>query len=202
MTRSTRMTASGAALSAHGAPVARARLAALAGALLLALCGPALAQDSAYVDSPAGRSVADPARADGGSVAPGTVFVRPANGQGSLNAMSQMQMQMAGMAMANALRPQPQPAAGNAADGDAGMAQAGMPGMPGGAPMSQGMDGTGGGGPGGQGMQGPMQQVGSGLVRDAGNLVDAGLRRSIYGNNAVFVPATTQEPPADGDGGW
>lgn len=160
--------------------------------VLCATAAVAQAQDRAYVDSPAGRSVVDPARADGGSVVAGTVFVRPANAQGGMGGMGpvmDMQIQMAGLAMANAQRAAQAEAAGGGAAGQAG-GLGGMPGAgagPGG--MAQGMPQ---GGPGGQ--PSPMQQIGSGLIQDAGGVVDANLRRN-YGGNVVL-------PPSGGGGGW
>ncbi len=179
------------------------------------------AQDRAYVDSPAGRSV-DPARADGGSVAPGAVFVRPGGADG-LNPVTQMQIQMAGMAMANARQAQAQEAAGQMPGGGAmgGMPQGGpmSGGAAGGTPMMPGMAGGMGMAPGsginamqpppgmqsGYGQQqraaGPMQQIGAGMIQDANSLMDAGIRRGVYGNDAAVMIPPEGAATIDG-GGW
>lgn len=185
-------------------------------ALLASLPFTTAAQDAAYVDSPAGRAMSDPARADGGSVAPGTVFLRPGSSSGGMDPAMQMQIQMLGMAVANSRRQEAQEAAAAAAGSGGGTdgvdgtpSQGAGMGMPGGGAMGSGM-GMGGPGDGmppgatGSGQaprtQSPMQQIGSGVMQDIGSAADAGLRERIYGNNAVFVPATAQDPPSDG--GW
>lgn len=165
------------------------RLACAAALCLLALPLAAQAQDSAYVDGPAGRSQRDPARADGGSVAPGTVFVRP--GTAGSNPAMDMQMQMLGLSMANLRRQQEQEAAGLSPDGTSGILGPGAPGN-GGASPDQGR--------GAASPDSPMRQIGAGLMQDAGNAMDAGIQRSIYGSNAVImVPSVA---PPSGGGGW
>lgn len=138
---------------------------------LALLSGTAAAQDSAYVDSPAGR-VADPARADGGSVPPADPQISRAGAGADAQqaALIQMQMQMAQQAMAQA-REQDAQAAAQAQAGAAGVGQ-----QPGGVPT-------------------PAQQIGSGLMQDAGGLIDAGIQRQTGG---VVVMPYPQAFPAPG----
>lgn len=155
--------------------------------------------DPAYVDSPAGRSIPDPARADGGTVVAGAVSAASAPGGGTPAMTPLMQMQMQALRAAQqqpAQAASPQPGMGQAY-GPAGMGppmgpgqgyglsgmgqQAGM-GPAGDMPdagQQAGMPAGYGGAPTGySAMQpGPMQQLGSGLMQDAAGLIDAGIQR-------------------------
>lgn len=147
----------------------RRRKAAFA-ALALLLAAPAAfadPQDAAYVDSPAGK-LPDPARADGGSTPPTDPLpVQPgAPSAGDQAALMQMQAQLMQQAMADARQAQAQEAA-----------QAGT------APAQPGTAAT------------PMQQIGAGLMQDAGGLIDAGIQRQTGG---VVVNPYPQAFPSPG----
>lgn len=208
------------------------RLLLLTTALLLSLPAAVLAQnDPAYVDGPAGRAMADPARADGGSViaspapaaAPGAIGAGM-NAAGAPGAAAspeaQLQMQMAQMLAAQ------QQAQGGMQDPSGAMGgygqQPGAYGQPGagttpggyyGQPAQPGYGGYGGAGYGGvqQGYgqpqpqaPGPMQQIGSALMQDAGGLIDNRIQREVYGPNGPVVtsPAPGVPPQYDPSGGW
>ena len=133
---------------------------------ILATAQVAIAQDPAYVDSPAGR-VLDPARADGGSIPPADPQMpRPGTGAGTGSeqaALLQMQIELTQQAMASAREQE----ASDAAQMQAAAAATGQPGT---SPT-------------------PMQQVGSGLLQDAGGLIDSGIQRQIDGSNGSAIVA-------------
>lgn len=178
--------------------------------LALALCAPLAVQaqdDPAYVDSAAGRSIPDPARADGGTyVATAPPAAAPSTAGGLPNMAPLMQMQALQAAQQQPLRGVGPPT---------GMGQPGaVPGI--GQPMAMGRGygpamelpagvSQGYGMPAGASVApqaGPWQQVRSGLMQDVGGLIDARIQRQIYGPDGpvTVYPAPGVPPTLDGSG--
>jgi hypothetical protein len=140
-------------------------------------------QDPAYVDGPSGRAVIDQARADGFSSSAQRDL--PPQDMQTAARMIQLQQQLAEVqwqaAQAEQQRQQMLDAAAqqsrDMADGTS------MPGSV--APMPYAMPSA-----------SPMQQIGTGLARDAGTLVETSLQRRANGSDPVWLaPDWTGVPP-------
>lgn len=132
--------------------------------------------DPAYVNSPAGRAVPDPARADGGthrarsSATPAGALPGDGADPATLAQAQALQLQALQLQQAQATE-SPDRIAG------------GIPGLPGTTQDAVPQSDIPPAGPGTAPQPGAFRQMQSGLMQDAAGIIDAGIQRQIYGPN-------------------